>query len=459
MLRMFYPCEYAASVFTIDYDALYRLGYRGVLFDIDNTLVPHGNGSTPAVDALFARIHRAGLKTLLLSNNSEERILRFLAHIDDTPYIALANKPDPAAYRRAVQMLGLRPEQTVVVGDQLFTDIYGANRAGLDSILVQFLHHAGERHFGKRRAVEALLLRCWRHSRRCRRIGAVTLPGEEAPMPQKRRKLFCEMNPLFYAISVQKEILRRHLADRLHPQPFARARQSAPLPNLVYARTIHMIRRAPGVNLEHQQNKAVNIGLAAGKIDGLLIRPGEVFSFWQAVGKVTRRNGYKEGRVIAHDRLTADIGGGLCNLSHTLHQLVLHSPLQVTEFHHHSDALAPDEGPHVPFSAGTSICYNYVDFRFCNTTGQTVQLRVWCEGEEMHAELRSERPFPCRYEIVEEDRHFCREGDGRYYHISRIGRNVYDAHSGALLRKEPLFDNHSRVMYDPALIPPELLRT
>ena len=155
MLRMFYPCEYAASVFAIDYDALFRLGYRGVLFDIDNTLVPHGNGSTPAVDALFARIHRAGLKTLLLSNNSEERILRFLAHIDDTPYIALANKPDPAAYRRAVQMLGLRPEQTVVVGDQIFTDIYGANRAGLDSILVQFLHHAGERHFGKRRAVEA----------------------------------------------------------------------------------------------------------------------------------------------------------------------------------------------------------------------------------------------------------------------------------------------------------------
>src|SRR5699024_1972835 len=212
-------------------------------------------------------------------------------------------------------------------------------------------------------------------------------------------------------------------------QPFARAHQSEPLPNLVYARTIHMIRRAPGVNLEHQKNKAVNIGLAARKIDGLLIRPGEVFSFWQTVGKVTRRNGYKEGRVIAHDRLTADIGGGLCNLSHTLHQLVLHSPLQVTEFHHHSDALAPDEGPHVPFSAGTSICYNYVDFRFCNTTGQTVQLRVWCEGEEMHAELRSEHPFPCRYEIVEEDRHFCREGDGRYYHISRIGRNVYDAHS------------------------------
>ena len=278
-------------------------------------------------------------------------------------------------------------------------------------------------------------------------------------MPERKRKLFCEISPACYAIAVQKEILLRHLRDLAARPPFARTVRQEPLPNLVYEHKVHMIRRAPGVNLEHQLNKAVNIRLASARMNGLLLRPGEVFSFWHTVGKVTRRKGYREGRVIVRNHLTADIGGGLCNLSHALHVLVLHSPLTVTEFHSHSDALAPDEGPHVPFSAGTSICYNYVDFRFCNTTGQTVQLRVWCEGEEMHAELRSERPFPCRYEIVEEDRHFCREDDGLYYHISRIGRNVYDAHSGALLRQEMFLDNHSRVMYDPALIPPELLRT
>ena len=172
MLRMFYPCEYAASVFAIDYDALYRLGYRGVLFDIDNTLVPHGNGSTPAVDALFARIHRAGLKTLLLSNNSEERILRFLAHIE-SPYIAEADKPAPAAYLQAVKTLGLSREQTIVIGDQLFTDVYGANRAGLASIRVDFLRHPGERHFGKRRAAENLVLWFWRHSPAWKRLGGI----------------------------------------------------------------------------------------------------------------------------------------------------------------------------------------------------------------------------------------------------------------------------------------------
>lgn len=160
-LSRFYPWAWADSVFSIDYDALYRLGYRGLLLDIDNTLVLHGADSTPEVDALFRRIHQAGLQTLLLSNNSEERIRRFMARIDSL-YIAEAGKPAPAAYRQAVEMLGIRPEEALVIGDQIFTDIYGANRCGLASILVAFLRHPGERHFGKRRVAEAWILRCWR---------------------------------------------------------------------------------------------------------------------------------------------------------------------------------------------------------------------------------------------------------------------------------------------------------
>lgn len=277
-------------------------------------------------------------------------------------------------------------------------------------------------------------------------------------MPEKKRKLFCEMNPVFYAIAVQKEILRRHIQNLTGHTRFAETVQPIALPNLVWEHKVHMIRRAPGVNLQHQLNKADNIRLAGGKINGLVIRPGETFSFWHTVGKVTRRRGYKEGRVIAHGRLVADIGGGLCNLSHTLHLLVLHSPLTVTEFHAHSDALAPDEGPRVPFSAGTSICYNYVDFRFCNTTDQKVQLLVRCEGEELIAQLRSERPFPWEYEIVEEDHHFAKEDDG-YYRVSRIYRNILEKASGKVVGKELILDNHSKVMFDESLIPRELIRT
>ena len=177
LLRLFFPYEYVDSVFALDYEKLYQLGYRGLLLDIDNTLVLHGADSNAAVDELFRRIHRAGLKTLLLSNNSEERILRFLAHID-SPYLAEADKPSPAGYLRALEMLQIPKEQAIVIGDQIFTDIYGANRCGIHSILVRFLRREGERKIGKRRWVEKFLLLCYRLDRPSRhRLGPIVKEG------------------------------------------------------------------------------------------------------------------------------------------------------------------------------------------------------------------------------------------------------------------------------------------
>ena len=112
MIREFYPSAYAASVFQIDYPTLYRHGYRGILFDIDNTLVHHGDDSTPEIDRLFQSIHEAGLKTIVLSNNDEERVRRFIRNID-TLYICDADKPDPEAYLRAVRMLGIKREEAL----------------------------------------------------------------------------------------------------------------------------------------------------------------------------------------------------------------------------------------------------------------------------------------------------------------------------------------------------------
>ena len=97
MLERFYPYEYADSVFSIDYKKLYNKGFRGLIFDIDNTLVHHGDDSVPEVDRLFEQIHQTGLQTILVSNNDEARVKRFVKNID-TLYICDAGKPDPAAY-------------------------------------------------------------------------------------------------------------------------------------------------------------------------------------------------------------------------------------------------------------------------------------------------------------------------------------------------------------------------
>ena len=197
--------------------------------------------------------------------------------------------------------------------------------------------------------------------------------------------------------------------------------------------------------------------LACKKINGMIIHPNETFSFWKTIGKTTEKEGYKEGLVISNHGLTKGYGGGLCQMANMIHWLVLNSPLTVTELHHHSDALFPDERRRVPFGTGTSVCYNYIDYRFCNTTDQNVQILVWCENGELCGELRSEREFPFRYKLVEENHHFRKEGE-KYYRISQVYREVIDRATNDVIKKELILDNHSEVLYDYALIPQDQIR-
>ncbi len=173
MLHKYFPYEYAKSVFAIDYVQLQQSGYKGIIFDIDNTLVHHGDDSNPQVDALFKDIQALGLQTILLTNNDEERVLRFIKNIE-TPFVCDADKPQKRGYLEALEILGLQKDEVVVIGDQIFTDIYGANQCGIPSILVKFITLEGETKIGKRRYVEMAIMHLWRLSKTYRnRIGDI----------------------------------------------------------------------------------------------------------------------------------------------------------------------------------------------------------------------------------------------------------------------------------------------
>jgi vancomycin resistance protein VanW len=273
------------------------------------------------------------------------------------------------------------------------------------------------------------------------------------------KKLFCEICPATYAISLQKEIWKRRLKNMLGKERFATHRQSEKLDALVWEVHNNMIKRGPGIDERLQQNKADNIRLACSRINGLVIQPGETFSFWEMVGKTSKKNGFSEGRVIVNGKLVAGVGGGLCNLANSLNLVVLHSPLTITEVHHHSDALAPDPGgKRVPFSAGTSVNYNFIDYRFRNDTLQPVQLCTWCEGDNLFVELRTTEPFPVTFRIVEEEHHFHQESNGKFYRVSKIYRETLDRATEEVKTKELIWDNHSEVMFDYSLIPKEQIR-
>lgn len=273
----------------------------------------------------------------------------------------------------------------------------------------------------------------------------------------KRRKNFCDMNPFFYTLSTYKGIITRDIQDLFNKEKFARGKQEAQLPDLVYEYSSVMIKKGKGIDPKTQENKAVNIRLASDKITGILIRPGESFSFWKTVGSVTKRKGYKSGRVIRQNKLITGTGGGLCNLANTINNLILHSPMEITEFHQHSDALAFDLDHRVPMANGTSVSYNYIDYRFKNTTQQMFQLVLWCDDTTLYAQLRSEYETACRYELVEENHHFEKKGK-RYYRVSKIYRNTIDKATEKNINKELIWDNHSLVMFDYHLIPKELIK-
>lgn len=271
------------------------------------------------------------------------------------------------------------------------------------------------------------------------------------------RKLLCQRGPVGYWISLHKEYLLRDLKTCLSGEHYAKHLDPRPLPCLVKGHTSLLMRHLHGVEMQLQEGKKVNLQIAAAKLNGIIIEPGQTFSFWGLVGHPTEKEGYTQGLVIAGSQMKAGIAGGLCQLANMVHWLVLNSPMTVTELHHHSDALFPDERRTVPFGTGTSVFYKNIDYQFKNTTDQPVQLLFWLSDTDLCGELRTTKPFPYRYRIVEEGNHYRKEADG-WYRISKVYRRVIDRESGQEVAKELVLDNHSRVMYDPKLIPPEQIR-
>lgn len=157
MLEPFYPDHEAASAYSIDYENLYQKGYRGIIFDIDNTLVSHGAPADERAIALFEHLRNMGYQTVLLSNNKEPRVKSFHESVN-SPYIFKAGKPGKAGYERAMELMHTTPQDTLFVGDQLFTDVWGAKKAGIVTYLVKPIHPKEEIQIVLKRQLERVVL-------------------------------------------------------------------------------------------------------------------------------------------------------------------------------------------------------------------------------------------------------------------------------------------------------------
>ena len=164
MFERFFPDEYVESTYVIPFEKLYEEGYRGVIFDIDNTLVPHGVPADRRARELFRRLGEIGFTSCLISNNQELRVKMFNQEIG-TNYIFNAHKPSVKNYIRAMEIMGTDRTNTLFVGDQLFTDVWGAKRAGIHNILVKPIHPKEEIQIVLKRYLERIVLHFYKKSR------------------------------------------------------------------------------------------------------------------------------------------------------------------------------------------------------------------------------------------------------------------------------------------------------
>ena len=166
MFQQFYPREDYASTYEIPFEEYYRKGYRGILFDVDNTLVEHDQPATQPAIALFESLRQMGFSTCLISNNKDYRVQPF-ADAVGSDFVYKAGKPSPRGYEEGMRRMKTDRQSTLFVGDQIFTDIWGANRAGIYSILVkQIARHEEIQIVLKRKLEKIVLLGYWQKKRK-----------------------------------------------------------------------------------------------------------------------------------------------------------------------------------------------------------------------------------------------------------------------------------------------------
>ena len=231
---------------------------------------------------------------------------------------------------------------------------------------------------------------------------------------------------------------------------WAKEREGERLPCIQSAHATPLLRHLRGDQMEWQRNKVVNLKLAVARLDGLILHPGETFSYWKLIGKPTRQKGYREGMVLFLGQIGSDVGGGLCQLSNLIFWMTLHTPLTVVERYRHSHDVFPDADRTQPFGSGATCAYPHRDLMIRNDTDQDFQLCLRVGETHLQGEWRAMRPPERRYEVVERDARIDQAAWGGYIRHNALYRDVYDL-QGNFLEEQFLFTNDAIMMYSPLL--------
>jgi len=230
---------------------------------------------------------------------------------------------------------------------------------------------------------------------------------------------------------------------------YSKNKQIEKLPYRVKKHQSKLIRRLGEADMKLQHNKVDNLKIVIDCLNGIIIKPGETFSFYKIVGRPTISRGFKKGMELSFGKARAGVGGGICQSTNLLHWLALHSPLTITERHHHSIDPFPDNGRVLPWASGSAIFYNYLDFQLTNNTKWTYQINLWLTDKTIDGEIRVNEELDFAYHVYETDHKFLKKGN-EYFRTNKIWRKkIAKFKSGKLLENELMYENFGKVLYVP----------
>lgn len=223
------------------------------------------------------------------------------------------------------------------------------------------------------------------------------------------------------------------------------------MPIEIFTHKTILRRKLQNVDMWIQENKITNLKIAIRELNKIVIKPGQTLSYWKQIGKPTKRKGYLEGMILHNGTVTADIGGGLCQLSNLLYWITLHTPLTVIERWRHGYDVFPDVRRNQPFGSGATCSYPNIDLQIRNDTNQNFQLQLEVTDKYLAGKWMSDKPIRFKYEIFEKNHEIRSEWFGGYTRNNKIFRKIIDKNTDKEVGEEFIAENHAIMMYNPLL--------
>ena len=258
------------------------------------------------------------------------------------------------------------------------------------------------------------------------------------------KRILSRILPFFFKAELLR--LKRAIENLPLRNRFARDKGNEADFDYIMAERYSPLERVKGaVEADLQRGKEANVRIAAPLIDGIVIRPGEVFSYHHLVGRPSRIRGFKNGLQLFEDEEAAGIGGGLCQVSNMLYWLAINSGMLIVERHRHELDLFPDHKRTAPFGCGATVFYNYNDLRFENPLPYEVLVGMEIIDHQLRGRLYVWQD-PGFYIVIEERDHRFFEENGQRMRENKIFR-IIRSRDESLMREELLASNRCRVKY------------